>query len=319
MKQIGVVIEVETGVVKEASLGVVSHVRESQAQFCALVTDPADKEITALLGQYGATDVVALDLPNDPEQQLNPHILAQALAGAVQALNLDGVVGISSAMGKEVLPRLAAMLDAPLVMDCLALDIRENIATAAWYSGKVEAEVSLSGPVVVTGVRPTTFKASKAPAQAVVRHLDSGADKVAFGKGPVLTAWEENAGDTGVKSIADADVIISGGRGMKNSENFKLLFECAQKINAAVGASRVAVDEGWIPYAHQVGQTGEKVSPFVYIACGISGSIQHFAGMKTSGLIIAINTDVDAAIMANCDYYVHGDLFDILPELIARL
>ena len=319
MKQIGVVIEVEKGVVKEASLGVLSHARESQTRFCALVTDPADKKIIEQLGQYGAADVVALDLAGDSGQQRNPHILAQTLAGAVQALNLDGVVGISSALGKEVLPRLAAMLDAPLVMDCLALDIRKDIATAAWYSGKVEAEVSLSGPVIVTGVRPTIFKASKAPVQAVVRHLDSLPDGNFFGKGPVLTAWEENAGDTGVKSIADADVIISGGRGMKNSQNFKLLFECAEKLNAAVGASRVAVDEGWIAYAHQVGQTGEKVSPSVYIACGISGSIQHFAGMKTSGMIIAINTDRDAAIMANCDYYVHGDLFDILAELMARL
>lgn len=154
MKQIGVIIEVENGEVKEASLGVLSHARESQAQFYALMTDTANQGICEQLGRYGAAEVVALDLPGDPKQPLNPHILAQTIAGAVQALNLDGVVGISSAVGKEVLPRLAAMLDAPLVMDCLALDIQRNIATAAWYSGKVEAEISLSGPVVVAGVRP---------------------------------------------------------------------------------------------------------------------------------------------------------------------
>ena len=106
---------------------------------------------------------------------------------------------------------------------------------------------------------------------------------------------------------------------MKNGENFNLLFECAQKLNAAVGSSRVAVDSGWVPYAMQVGQTGEKVSPKVYIACGISGSIQHFAGMKTSGMVIAINPDKTAAIMSNCDYFAVADALEIIPEITKLL
>lgn len=106
---------------------------------------------------------------------------------------------------------------------------------------------------------------------------------------------------------------------MKNKDNFSLIIDCAEKLNAAPGASRVAVDEGWVPYAFQVGQTGEKVSPQAYIACGISGSIQHFAGMKTAKMIIAVNKDENAAIMANCDYQVPGDLFDILPEIMKQL
>ena len=114
-------------------------------------------------------------------------------------------------------------------------------------------------------------------------------------------------------------MIISGGRGLKNGENFQLLRDCAAPLGAAVGASRVAVDNGWVPYAMQVGQTGVKVNPKVYLACGISGSIQHYAGMKTSGMIIAINADADAPIMANCDYFVVGDLFEILPALAEAL
>jgi electron transfer flavoprotein alpha subunit len=117
----------------------------------------------------------------------------------------------------------------------------------------------------------------------------------------------------------EADVIIAGGRGMKNRDNFSILAQCAEKLKAAVGASRVAVDSGWVPYAMQVGQTGEKVNPRVYIACGISGSIQHFAGMKTSGMIIAVNTDEHAAIMANCDYYAVADALEVIPELTRLL
>jgi electron transfer flavoprotein alpha subunit len=106
---------------------------------------------------------------------------------------------------------------------------------------------------------------------------------------------------------------------MENSENFRILWQCAEQINAAVGASRVAVDAGWVPHAMQVGQTGATVSPKVYIACGISGSVQHFAGMKTSGLIIAINTDPEAAIIKRCDYFAVADLFEIIPLLTGML
>jgi electron transfer flavoprotein alpha subunit len=132
-----------------------------------------------------------------------------------------------------------------------------------------------------------------------------------------ITLIERRPPTADAMDLAEADVIISGGRGMKNGENFKILHDCANAMGAAVGASRVAVDEGWVPYSYQVGQTGTKVNPKVYIACGISGSIQHFAGMKTSEMIIAINKDPNAAIAANCDYYIVGDLFEIVP-LVTR-
>jgi electron transfer flavoprotein alpha subunit len=119
--------------------------------------------------------------------------------------------------------------------------------------------------------------------------------------------------------LTEADIIISGGRGMEKPENFEILFECANVIGAAVGASRAAVDAGWAPHSMQVGQTGATVSPKVYIACGISGSVQHFAGMKTSGLIIAVNTDAEANISQKCDYYIVADLFEIVPLLTREL
>ena len=124
---------------------------------------------------------------------------------------------------------------------------------------------------------------------------------------------------SGDQYLAESDIIISGGRGLKSGENFKLLFDCAKHMNASVGASRVAVDNGWVPYAMQVGQTGIKVNPKVYMAVGISGSVQHYAGMKTAKMIIAVNSDENAAIMNNCDYYVVGDLFQVIPEFSAEL
>ena len=134
-----------------------------------------------------------------------------------------------------------------------------------------------------------------------------------------LVVKEIRPGDASRIDLSEADVIISGGRGMENSENFGLLFECAETLGAAVGASRVAVDEGWVPHTMQVGQTGKTVSPRVYLACGISGSVQHFAGMKTAGTLIAINKDREAAIMKKCDYFAAADLFEIIPALTARL
>ncbi|MGD9088706.1 MAG: electron transfer flavoprotein subunit alpha/FixB family protein, partial [Desulfobacterales bacterium] len=136
-------------------------------------------------------------------------------------------------------------------------------------------------------------------------------------KGLVVKEIKQQAHD-GI-DLTEADIIISGGRGMGKPENFEILFECARVMGAAVGASRAAVDAGWAPHTMQVGQTGATVSPKVYIACGISGSVQHFAGMKTSGLIIAVNTDPEASITKNCDYYIVEDLFEIVPILTRQL
>ncbi|WP_373500178.1 electron transfer flavoprotein subunit alpha/FixB family protein, partial [Desulfococcus sp.] len=134
-----------------------------------------------------------------------------------------------------------------------------------------------------------------------------------------LTVLASKPGQAGTVDLAEADIILSGGRGMKNGENFKVLQDCARAMGAAVGASRVAVDEGWVPYTFQVGQTGTKVNPKVYIACGISGSVQHFAGMKSSGMIIAVNKDPGAAIISKCDYFIIGDLFEIIPLVTREL
>ncbi|MCG8566010.1 MAG: electron transfer flavoprotein subunit alpha/FixB family protein, partial [Desulfobacterales bacterium] len=207
-----------------------------------------------------------------------------------------------------------------LVMDCVDVHFKTLQAKTSQYSGKALATVQVTGSPSVFGIRPNAV-----PARLVDAAVESPngvtlapdiTDPVGF---KILDAAAEVGDPDALPSLAEAEIIIAGGRGMKSKENFQLLFDCARKLKAAVGASRVAVDNDWISYAHQVGQTGEKVSPTVYIACGISGSIQHFAGMKTARIIIALNTDADAAIMSQCDYAVQGDLFEILPELKQRL
>ena len=316
MKTIGILIETDNGIVKDANLGMINLARQGGADLHALVADGISDETCAVLAEYGVTQIVDLGLPEESAQRLNPQVRAEYAVAAVCELDLDGVFGLSTAEGKDLLPRVAALLDAPLVMDCVAVDIKENIGTTSQYSGKVMADIQLTGEMLVFGIRPNAMAASASPVEAKVLSPDLSVKKQSNLK---LIAWEEDTSSDGPVSLAEADIIISGGRGMKNKENFSLIFDCADKLKAAVGASRVAVDEGWIPYAHQVGQTGEKVSPSVYIACGISGSVQHFAGMKTAKMIIAVNTDKEAAMMANSDYCIQGDLFEILPELIKQL
>jgi len=181
------------------------------------------------------------------------------------------------------------------------------------YSGKTIATIKTHGTHSIYGMRPNTIEPVVKPATAELIPFLTDAES------PALVTREIKQTGSGSIDLTEADVIISGGRGMENSENFRFLWECAELIGAAVGASRVAVDAGWVPHSMQVGQTGATVSPKVYIACGISGSVQHFAGMKTSNMIIAINTDPDAAITKRCDYFAVADLLDIIPLLTSKL
>jgi electron transfer flavoprotein alpha subunit len=315
MKQAGIVIEVEHGRVKETSLGMVTLAGRTADSLTALVMDGITDEITDQLAEYGIHTIVGLALAEAVEIRLNPATRAAAVVHAARELNLDRVLGLSSPEGKDLLPRVAALLDAPLVMDCVDVDLNTGLAKTSQYSGKVMAQIQLTGEILVFGVRPNAVLPEPRPVKAQIVAMTGEA---AVPENITLLSWDDGDAE-GRQSLVEADIIIAGGRGLKNRDNFSLIFECAEKLNAVPGASRVAVDEGWVPYALQVGQTGEKVSPQVYIACGISGSIQHFAGMKTAKMIIAVNKDENAAIMANCDYQVQGDLFEILPELIRQL
>ena len=243
------------------------------------------------------------------------HQLAEnvSLAVADTASSYDCVMAAATANGKNVMPRVAALLDVAQISDITAV-IDADTFERPIYAGNVIATVKSSDSKKVITVRTTAFDAvpaegGSASVQAVDGAHDAGVssfigEEVAVSDRPELTS---------------ASVVISGGRGMQNGDNFSMLEGIADKLNAAIGASRAAVDAGFVPNDYQVGQTGKIVAPDLYIAVGISGAIQHLAGMKDSKVIVAINKDEDAPIFQVADYGLVADLFSALPELETAL
>jgi len=313
MKNIGIIIELDKGKIKGINFGMITLARTENSELFGFILDADEAAVKDDLESYGIAKIVDISLA--PDQQNNPAVRAKTIANGIKEYSIDAVFGLSTATGKDLLPRIAALLEAPLVMDCFAVDLKQNIGRTSRYTGKTNASIKVEGEVTVFGIRPNAVEPVKFRVLSQLLKYD-GSDVAARD----FRHIKREEGDKSTKvSLAEADVIISGGRGMKNGDNFSILSECAEKLNGAVGASRAAVDSGWVPYSMQVGLTGEKVSPRVYIGCGISGSIQHFAGMKTSGTIIAINTDKNASLMIDCDYSVQADVLELIPEITRHL
>ena len=312
MQKIGILIETKNGEIKKSNFGVITAARGDDRELYALLLDDIRDDQKELLPSYGVHQIVTIK-SGDQSIAYNPAAWAQAVIQAMVDLGIESLLGLADLQGQNLLPRIAAGLGAPLVMDCSAVDLAVHTVTKSQFSGRAVATLRTEGVYHIYGIRPNAIEASTAACQAEEVFFQA---EVQTG-GLAVRKIELN--DSRGIDLTEADIILSGGRGLENSENFRLLFECAEKMGAAVGASRVAVDEGWVPHAMQVGQTGKTVSPKVYIACGISGSVQHFAGMKTAAMIIAVNKDSEAAIMKRCDYFVVADLFEIIPALTTRL
>jgi len=306
-----VFIEHSGGNARRASLETLGAAKSAGQTTVAVICDPDASAVASGLGAFGADKVVHVT----GASAYSPDGTAADIASVVQAESAGVCLAAATSAGKDLMPRVAALHDSTPFTDCTGFSMDGDKASAVRpiLAGKAFETCESSAPVFCATLRPNAFKTVESDGTAeVVEQAASGDCKV--------TVVSISAKEVGKLDVKEAPIVVSGGRGMKNGENFKLIFACAKAFgDAAVGASRVAVDEGWVPYAMQVGQTGTKVNPKVYIACGISGSVQHLAGMKTSGLIIAINTDAKAAILAHCDYFVIGDLFDILPALAQEL
>lgn len=312
MEKIGILIEIKEGELKKTNFGVITAARDDSHKIYAFLLDARGAEFKSQLAYYGVQKIIEISSTDGP-LEWNPVSRSMAITHAMDHFGINTLLGLTSFQGKEILPRIAASLDAPLVMDCTGIHLTQHTVNKSQFSGKTVATLKVSGVSYIYGIRPNAFEEKPAPCEAEVIRFQTDPDR----KGLIVKEIKQGA-SRGI-DLSEADIIISGGRGMKNSENFRILFECADVIGAGVGASRVAVDAEWVPYSMQVGQTGVTVSPKVYIACGISGSVQHFAGMKTSGLIIAVNTDSEANITKNCDYYIVGDLFKIVPLLTKQM
>jgi electron transfer flavoprotein alpha subunit len=317
MARIGVLIETDDTGAKKANFGVLTAARSENADelFGVLIGEDA-QTVAEDLAEYGIRKIVEVSMPEN-ELAADPDLQARAAGAAVKHFELHALLGLSSPRGRDLLARVAALLDIPLLLDCVGFDPAENTAVKSHFSGRTLATFKFRENPFVCGLRPNAVAGRPAskPSEPEIIPFET---TVQPNKSRTLIQ-ETKPSRSGTIDLGEAEIIISGGRAMGAAENFDILKQCAELLGAAVGASRAAVDAGYAPHAMQVGQTGKTVSPKLYLACGISGAIQHFAGMKTSQVIVGINKDPEAPIFNKCDYGLVGDLFEIVPAITAVL
>lgn len=263
--------------------------------------------------QYGLQDVIHVDY----SQNYSSTAYAEIINQVALAESCDIIFFSANATGLELAPRVAAKLDAGYIADCTGLEFTDNniIATKPVYAGKALIRTRITKSKKVFSLRPNVFTALK-------NDLGSVSIKSytpALNDNHTKAIVKELAKNEGKLDVSEADIIVSGGRGLKDLSNFHLIENLASALGGAVGASRAVVDAGWRPHAEQVGQTGKTVSPTLYVACAISGAVQHLAGMSSSKVILAINKDKDAPIFKVADYGIVGDVFEILPKLTEKI
>jgi electron transfer flavoprotein alpha subunit len=319
---IAVFIETRDGKIKKASLEALSEAgrraRDLGFETAAVLIGADVGSLAPELGVYGPAKVFCLE--NPALADYSAQGFGHALTGFVQETAPEVLFFAATAMGKDLAPRVAAALDAGLAPDCTRIAVRDGGLeyTRPIFAGKALLSFALRSKPQLATLRPNVFPLG-APAPGATAEVLRKAVGIPDGfiKGKVAEILKEQSAEI---DVAEADVIISGGRGLKGSENFALLREVAALIpRAAVGASRSAVDSGWIGHQHQVGQTGKTVSPNLYIAVGISGAIQHLAGMSSSKVIVAVNKDSEAPIFKVADYGIVGDLFEVIPRLTGEI
>lgn len=314
MGDILVFAEHANGKVKKSAFELLSKANQLSSQLggsvVAVLVGKGLDGLTGELAAYGAKKVVLAE--NDKLDAYNTIGMVVALEQIINELKPSVLLGSASAAGRDFLPRLAARLKAGLASDVTDLSVNAGklVARKPIYSGKAFVDVSFNTALQMVTVRPNSFPVgapqSGAQAEAIKKAVDVG-NLI----NPIVTLEQ---GQGGAKAdLTEAEAIVSGGRAMGSAENFKVLQPLADLLGATVGASRAAVDSGYASHDMQVGQTGKVVNPKLYVACGISGAIQHLAGMRTSKVIVAINKDAEAPIFSKADYGVVGDLFALLP------
>jgi len=316
MTKILTYIEQRNGEIKRASLEALSFSKkianDLNGEVIAVSIGKSIKEVDKLK-KFGASKFYFLK--SDELNYYSPSAFSKLLSDFAIEINADILIFSNTALGKDLSPRVSAKLNAGIGVDCVNVNIvdGEIIYTRPIFAGKALIDCKFKTKTKVLTLRTNVFPLIENESSnfEVVEKEASNLD--------LRVKIIEEVKNTGKLDVAEADIIVSGGRGLKGPENFKMLEELAEVLGAAVGASRAVVDAGWRPHSEQVGQTGKTVSPSLYVAVGISGAIQHLAGMRSSKCIVAINKDKDAPIFQVADYGIVGDAFEIVPKLIEEI
>jgi electron transfer flavoprotein alpha subunit len=310
-----VITEQRDGAFRKVSFEAVSEGRRVAdglgAAVTAVVLGSGIEGIAGELKKYGPDKILVADDPVLADYTTDAY--SNVIAGMVQSVDPALIVIGASSQGKDLAARLAARLDAGLAMDSTAikLDNGKLTFTRPMFGGKIFADVEIGGGLQIVAIRPNVMDIAESSKDCAVEKADVQV-------GEVKTSVVEKSMDTGDKiELTEADIVVSGGRG--TGGKFDPIEQLAAALGGAVGASRSAVDEGWRPHSDQVGQTGKVVSPGMYVACGISGAIQHLAGMSTSKYIVAINKDPEAPIFSKADLGIVGDLFEVVPAVVEEV
>lgn len=325
-KSILAFVEIKEGKFKNTAFEVVSEAKklanDTGSELIVLsIGNGAEKEADSL-AKYGAQRFIYADLKDlnsfnsGKELKYSASSFAKVISEIASANNSNVILLSATSLGKDLAGRLAVKTDSAVFNDCIGLKTDNGKITASRpvYAGKSITDVSTESEKIVITIRPNVFKPEESPSSGI-KSEKADLSKMNLSDTDFRAFVKDIAVSNEKLDVAEADRIVSGGRGLREPENFKLIEELASAIGAATGASRAVVDAGWRPHSEQVGQTGKTVSPSLYIACGISGAIQHLAGMSSSKCIVAINKDKDAPIFQIANYGIVGDVFEILPAL----
>jgi electron transfer flavoprotein alpha subunit len=313
MNKILVYLEANKDELKRSSYEVITAARNLGLPTVGLLINGTEAQANKA-AEYGLQELLLAEVPS--LTQYSSMTYSTFIADAAKSNGCDIILFSGNAAGLELAPRVAVKINAGYIADCVALTIEDNNITVKKpvYAGKAQITTKVETENKIFSLRPNVFTASKAEGTLNITKYTPKLNTDDL-KVKVVDVTKNE----GKLDVLEADVIVSGGRGIKGPDNYKLIEDLAEVLGGAVGASRAVVDAGWRPHSEQVGQTGKTVSPSLYIAAGISGAVQHLAGMSTSKIIVAINKDKDAPIFNVCDYGIVGDLFDVLPKLTEKI
>ncbi len=311
MNKVLIFIEFQNGKLKRSTIELLSFAIQNKLEAIAFIIGSNSNQIINELGNWGISQIYQLS--DHRFDQYNPELYEEVISKTIKSINANFILSACSTIGKDLFPRISANLGYACSSDCISIEFKNDqiIAAKPFYSGKCLADVTFNSTPIIL-MRANQLPVLNCPNNSTIPIIIK-VDAQIFNLKTIVK--DVIIGTSQKLDLSEANIIVSGGRGLKAPENFKLLEELANILGATIGASRAVVDAGWVPHEIQVGQTGKTVAPTLYIAVGISGAIQHLAGMSGSKVIIAINNDVNAPIFQKATYGIVGDLFEVLPML----